>query len=150
MQVPSVIVATIEPPSGLSLTGPGVLIEARVVRRKDKASLNEAECVRLSEELVFLEFQLHQQLMLKLKVSAETLSFERGFLSNGNIAYVFVLADARSQCNLWFAISRSMEWCPHYRSMLWHRRLRQCPSPSTKHPAEAYVIWNPPSLGTAL
>jgi hypothetical protein len=69
MQVPTVILATIELPAKLPVSGTGIFIESRVVRRKEKNTGNgETECVRLSEELLFLEFALHQQLMLKLKV----------------------------------------------------------------------------------
>jgi hypothetical protein len=62
--VPSVVLATMELPEGLPTAGRAVLVEARVARRKDARAQGEMECVRLSEELVFLEFALHQQLLL--------------------------------------------------------------------------------------
>ena len=65
--VPNVLLATVEPPPGLAVTGPGLFIEARVLRRKDARAVGEAECSKLSEELVFLEYALHQQLLLKMR-----------------------------------------------------------------------------------
>jgi uncharacterized protein YbjQ (UPF0145 family) len=65
--VPNVLLASIEPPSSLPTTGPGIFIEARAVRRKPSTAKGVNECIVLSEDLVFLEQAMHQQLMLKLR-----------------------------------------------------------------------------------
>jgi hypothetical protein len=74
-----VVIATLDLPAQLPVSGPSMLIESRVVRRKDKNMGNETECVRLSDELVFLEIAMHQQLMLKLKVR-QKLRYKTAFL----------------------------------------------------------------------
>jgi len=65
--VPNVLLASIEPPPSLPTAGPGIYIEARAVRRKPSSSKGVNECIVLSEDLVFLEQAMHQQLMLKLR-----------------------------------------------------------------------------------
>jgi uncharacterized protein YbjQ (UPF0145 family) len=65
--VPNVLLASIEPPPSLPTAGPGIYIEARAVRRKLSSSKGVNECIVLSEDLVFLEQAMHQQLMLKLR-----------------------------------------------------------------------------------
>lgn len=108
--VPAVLMASMEPPSGLPTSGPGLFIVSRAVRRKhthsggggghqhghggrrgggggagdggssgtgDGKALapGEQECVRLSEELLFLEYAMHQQMMLKLKAAGRNAVF---------------------------------------------------------------------------
>ncbi|KAG7167122.1 C2 domain-containing protein 5-like [Homarus americanus] len=66
-KVPDVIFTTLEPPVGISITGKGCLIQARVARSKRdlKGELNAKE---ISDSLPFLEYELHKQLINKLKI----------------------------------------------------------------------------------
>ncbi|CAK8985680.1 C2 domain-containing protein 5 (138 kDa C2 domain-containing phosphoprotein), partial [Durusdinium trenchii] len=79
--VPEVLLSTIEPPPLLPITGNGVLIEARVCRSRPKASSSskvenrEADASVVSEHLVFLEIELHKQLLLKLKLLGMNAAF---------------------------------------------------------------------------
>ena len=62
--VPEVLLTTVEPPSSLPYKGKGVLLEARTCRNR-KASVGEADAVKLSGILPFLEYEVQRQLMLK-------------------------------------------------------------------------------------
>jgi len=66
-KVPDVIFSTTEPPSECPVVGRGCLLQARVcrVKKKDKG---EANADLVSTILPFLEYELHQQLLNKLKV----------------------------------------------------------------------------------
>ncbi|XP_076063001.1 C2 domain-containing protein 5 [Oratosquilla oratoria] len=66
-KVPDVLFTTLEPPSSLAVTGRGTMIQARVAKvKKDlKGELNAKD---ISDSLPFLEYELHRQLMNKLKV----------------------------------------------------------------------------------
>lgn len=65
--VPETILTTIELPSGISVKGRGRLLEAKVVRPR-KAANGEADAVKVSEVLPFVEYDLQRQIILKLKV----------------------------------------------------------------------------------
>lgn len=65
--VPEIILSTIEPPNFLPIKGKGVLLEARTCRTR-KTAVGEADAVKLSGILPFLEYELQRQIMLKLKV----------------------------------------------------------------------------------
>uniref|UniRef100_A0A7S2W4C5 C2 domain-containing protein n=1 Tax=Mucochytrium quahogii TaxID=96639 RepID=A0A7S2W4C5_9STRA len=77
--VPDVLLSTIDPPSTLPVTGSGVLIEARACRSRpkvnSKADSREADASVVSEILVFLEIEMHKQLMLKLKILGMNAAF---------------------------------------------------------------------------
>jgi len=77
--VPEVMMATIEPPPLLPITGAGAFVEARVCRSRPKLSSKsesrEADASAVSENLVFLEIELHRQLMLKLKIMGMNAAF---------------------------------------------------------------------------
>uniref|UniRef100_T1IKZ1 C2 domain-containing protein n=1 Tax=Strigamia maritima TaxID=126957 RepID=T1IKZ1_STRMM len=66
-KVPDVLFATIVPPIGIPITGKGCLIQARVCRIK-KDSKGEANAKEISDSLPFLQYELHRQLLNKLKV----------------------------------------------------------------------------------
>lgn len=66
-KVPDVIFATIEPPVESPIVGRGCLLQARVCRTKKKEK-GEANADIVSSILPFLEYELHQQLLNKLKV----------------------------------------------------------------------------------
>lgn len=65
--VPEILLATIEPPPGLPITGRGLLIEARVCRTKKRVQ-GEANATIVSDAIPFLEYHLHRQLLYKMKV----------------------------------------------------------------------------------
>eukprot|EP01134_Creolimax_fragrantissima_P003295 CFRG3295T1 len=65
--VPEFLVCTSEMPNNADVVGTGDLIEARVCRIKKKEK-PEYSAVALSEALPFLEYDLHTQLLNKLKV----------------------------------------------------------------------------------
>ena len=58
---------TVEPPPGLELVGRGCLLQAKVLRlKKDLKGENNAK--EISDGLPFIEYELHRQLINKLKV----------------------------------------------------------------------------------
>jgi hypothetical protein len=69
--VPEVLLSTIEPHAWSGQTFPivgrGQLIEARVCRAKPQAA-GEADARAISEAIPFLEYELHRQLLYKLRV----------------------------------------------------------------------------------
>eukprot|EP01135_Chromosphaera_perkinsii_P005613 Nk52_evm27s355 gene=Nk52_evmTU27s355 len=65
--VPEILFASIEPPPETILSGTGCLIEGRICRKKKKGS-GESGANDVSESVPFLEYDLHRQLMNKLKV----------------------------------------------------------------------------------
>lgn len=66
-KVPDVLLATIELPDGIQVTGKGCLIQAHVCRYKRDLK-SEANAKEISDGLPFLEYELHRQLICKLKV----------------------------------------------------------------------------------
>ena len=62
-KVPDVIFCTIEPPINLPNIGTGCLIQARVFRNKKDTRAKE-----ISDSLPFLEYEIHKQLLSKLKM----------------------------------------------------------------------------------
>lgn len=62
-KVPDVIFATIQPPLNMPTIGKGTLIQARVFRNKKDTRAKE-----LSDSLPFLEYEMHKQLLSKLKL----------------------------------------------------------------------------------
>uniref|UniRef100_A0A4W3K680 C2 calcium dependent domain containing 5 n=1 Tax=Callorhinchus milii TaxID=7868 RepID=A0A4W3K680_CALMI len=64
---PNVLFATIEPPTETAITGKGCLIQARLCRQKKKTQ-GEANATAISNLLPFMEYELHTQLMNKLKL----------------------------------------------------------------------------------
>ncbi|XP_078585216.1 C2 domain-containing protein 5-like isoform X5 [Branchiostoma floridae x Branchiostoma japonicum] len=68
-KVPDVLFTTIEPPGDVPVTGHGCLIQARVCRGKRKLQ-GEANAAAVSDVLPFMEYELHRQLMHKLKAKS--------------------------------------------------------------------------------
>ncbi|XP_078276116.1 C2 domain-containing protein 5 isoform X2 [Rhinoraja longicauda] len=66
-KVPDVLFTTIEPPLEAAVTGKGCLIQARLCRQKKKTQ-GEANATAISNLLPFMEYELHTQLMHKLKL----------------------------------------------------------------------------------
>eukprot|EP00947_MAST-08B_sp_MAST-8B-sp1_P005639 g5639.t1 len=66
--VPEVLLATCELPDNTDVVGAGgTLVQARVCRPRRKCGGEEA-CVVVSEALPFIQYDLHRQLMIKMKV----------------------------------------------------------------------------------
>ena len=53
--VPEIIIATIDPPEGLSIIGRPKFIEARILKNKKK-SKGAAQAISVSEKLFFIEY----------------------------------------------------------------------------------------------
>uniref|UniRef100_A0A8D0CFY4 C2 calcium dependent domain containing 5 n=1 Tax=Scleropages formosus TaxID=113540 RepID=A0A8D0CFY4_SCLFO len=68
-KVPDVLFTTIELPREAKVSGKGCLIQARLCRLKKKAQ-GEASATAVSNLLPFMEYELHTQLMNKLKLRA--------------------------------------------------------------------------------
>ncbi|XP_073785067.1 C2 domain-containing protein 5 isoform X30 [Danio rerio] len=66
-KVPDVLFTTIDLPADANITGKGCLIQARLCRTKKKAQ-GEGNATAISNLLPFLEYELHTQLMNKLKL----------------------------------------------------------------------------------
>ncbi|XP_077324840.1 C2 domain-containing protein 5 isoform X8 [Lithobates pipiens] len=66
-KVPDVLFTTIDLPSDAPVVGKGCLIQARLCRLKKKAQ-TEANATAISNLLPFMEYELHTQLMNKLKL----------------------------------------------------------------------------------
>lgn len=65
-KVPDVLLLTIEPPSNLNTASIGTLVQARVCRNK-RDSHGEVSAKEVDDALPFLEYELHRQLLSKLK-----------------------------------------------------------------------------------
>ncbi|XP_053575078.1 C2 domain-containing protein 5 isoform X2 [Bombina bombina] len=68
-KVPDVLFTTIDLPAEAAVTGKGCLIQARLCRLKKKAQA-EVNATAISNLLPFMEYELHTQLMNKLKLKA--------------------------------------------------------------------------------
>ncbi|XP_041113383.1 C2 domain-containing protein 5 isoform X12 [Polyodon spathula] len=66
-KVPDVLFTTVDLPVEAAVTGKGCLIQARLCRLKKKAQ-GEANATAISNLLPFIEYELHTQLMNKLKL----------------------------------------------------------------------------------
>lgn len=66
-KVPDVLIATIQPPQGMNVTGRGCLIQARLCRPKRAESRGDQQAKEVSDGLPFLEYELHRQLINKLR-----------------------------------------------------------------------------------
>nr|XP_047130969.1 C2 domain-containing protein 5 isoform X3 [Hydra vulgaris] len=66
-KVPDVILSTIELPEDLPIIGSGCMIQARVIRCKKKDK-EESNAENVGQILPFIEFDLHQQMINKLKL----------------------------------------------------------------------------------
>ena len=66
--MPDVLIGTIEPPAGMAVTGHGCLIQARLCRPKRDESRGDHQAKEVSDGLPFLEYELHRQLIHKLRI----------------------------------------------------------------------------------
>ncbi|XP_061772817.1 C2 domain-containing protein 5 isoform X4 [Nerophis ophidion] len=66
-KVPDVLFTTVDLPSEAAVTGKGCLIQARLCRLKKRAQ-GEVNATAISNLLPFMEYELHTQLMNKLKL----------------------------------------------------------------------------------
>ena len=73
--VPELLLSTTEPPLDLPVTGSGMLVESRVCKSRGKVEGKENDAGVISETLVFLEIEMHRQLLLKLKVMGMNAAF---------------------------------------------------------------------------
>ncbi|KAL8559373.1 hypothetical protein ACOMHN_045093 [Nucella lapillus] len=67
-KVPDVLFTTIDPPKEIPILNHGALIQARVCRSKSKGKGSETSAREVSDSLPFLEYELHSQLLNKLKL----------------------------------------------------------------------------------
>eukprot|EP01104_Vermistella_antarctica_P020357 TRINITY_DN8686_c0_g1_i1.p1 TRINITY_DN8686_c0_g1~~TRINITY_DN8686_c0_g1_i1.p1 ORF type:complete len:1439 (+),score=292.11 TRINITY_DN8686_c0_g1_i1:344-4660(+) len=68
MGVPELMLSTMEPPATMSVSHHGGLITAHVVRPRKRPEGREPNANVISEELPFLEFDLHHQLLWKMQL----------------------------------------------------------------------------------
>jgi hypothetical protein len=75
--VPEMIVATIPPPQGLSVIGAPKLVEARMFQSKQSSKVlkSEMNATHISEAVFFIEYNLHTQLINKIKVMGKNSIF---------------------------------------------------------------------------
>jgi len=67
-KVPEILLATVHPPADLLYEAPTCLIQARVCRKYKKTENRDATAIAVSESIPFLEFDLHRQLLYKMRV----------------------------------------------------------------------------------
>ncbi|KAJ3333792.1 hypothetical protein HDU76_003606 [Blyttiomyces sp. JEL0837] len=65
--VPEIILTTMEPPVELETVGKGVMVEAHVCRQK-KSRGGESQASTVSEAMPFAQYDIHRQLMFKLRI----------------------------------------------------------------------------------
>ncbi|KAJ3119231.1 hypothetical protein HK100_000413, partial [Physocladia obscura] len=65
--VPEIILSTIEPPAELDTIGKSVMVEAHVCRIK-KSRVGESHAVVVSESMPFAQYDIHRQLLFKLRI----------------------------------------------------------------------------------
>jgi hypothetical protein len=65
--VPELIIATIDPPPGLKILGEPKNIEARICKGKKKER-GEQNAQKVSEKVFFMEYDLHNQLIKKMRL----------------------------------------------------------------------------------
>jgi hypothetical protein len=80
--VPEVIFSTLEPPNGLEIKGEGILVEARVCRERPHAT-GDQDAINVSEAIPFLEYEMHRQVMVKMKMLGMNAAF--GFRSQVHV-----------------------------------------------------------------
>ena len=66
----------VDPPPGLPIVGTGFLVQARVCRKKSKGERSgEGDAISVSADLPFIEYDLHRQLMLKIRLQGHNAAF---------------------------------------------------------------------------
>ncbi|KAJ3220092.1 hypothetical protein HDU67_006848 [Dinochytrium kinnereticum] len=66
-KLPEILLSTIEPPPGIDTVGKPVMIEAHVCRQK-KSRAGESQATIASETMPFIQYDIHRQLMYKLRI----------------------------------------------------------------------------------
>ncbi|XP_059179627.1 C2 domain-containing protein 5-like [Physella acuta] len=66
--VPEVLFTTVDPPQDIPIWSKGCLIQARLCRAKNKNKSSEQSAREISDMLPFIEYELHNQLINKLKI----------------------------------------------------------------------------------
>ncbi|BFZ15978.1 hypothetical protein BsWGS_19017 [Bradybaena similaris] len=66
--VPEVLFATVDPPENMLVWSKGCLIQARICRAKSKNKSSEQSAREISDSLPFIEYEIHNQLINKLKI----------------------------------------------------------------------------------
>ncbi|CAG5115440.1 unnamed protein product, partial [Candidula unifasciata] len=66
--VPEVLFATVDPPENMLVCSKGCLIQARICRAKNKNKSSEQSAREISDSLPFIEYEIHNQLINKLKI----------------------------------------------------------------------------------
>eukprot|EP00300_Choanocystis_sp_HF-7_P021314 c20763_g6_i2.p1 GENE.c20763_g6_i2~~c20763_g6_i2.p1 ORF type:complete len:914 (-),score=206.49 c20763_g6_i2:127-2814(-) len=92
--VPEIILSTIEPPNNTVCVGPSHVIEARVTKSKKHERMDEANAQLVSDMLPFLEYDVHRQLMLRLRVGQYNAAFGVTFQISISDDRVIVMATA--------------------------------------------------------
>lgn len=72
--MPEMIIASVDPPEGISVIGSSKYIEARIVKLK-KNLKGEQHAISVSEKIFFLEYHLHSQLIKKMKLFCKNAIF---------------------------------------------------------------------------
>ena len=94
-KVPDILLTTVEPPPGLDIVGQGGLIQARVLKlKKDLKGENNAR--EVSDVLPFIEYELHRQLVNKLKVKGMNAIFGMNVTLSMSDRVIVVLASGTS------------------------------------------------------
>ncbi|ETV98354.1 hypothetical protein, variant [Aphanomyces invadans] len=86
--VPEMLLSSTEPLCGMAITGSGTFIQARVCRQRRRGT-GDANATIVSEALPFLEYEMHRQLMAKMRVLGVNALF--GFESQVQISGAFVI-----------------------------------------------------------
>ncbi|ETV72921.1 hypothetical protein, variant 2 [Aphanomyces astaci] len=86
--VPEMLLCSTEPLCGMAITGSGTFIQARVCRQRRRGT-GDANATIVSEALPFLEYEMHRQLMAKMRVLGVNALF--GFESQVQISGGFVI-----------------------------------------------------------
>lgn len=73
--VGEILMATIEPCQDASLTNVGSVIQARVCRKYKAAEGKESNAILISEMIPFLDYEMHQQLYFKMRISGANAIF---------------------------------------------------------------------------
>lgn len=89
--VPETLLASTEPPASLQVKGCGQMLEARVCRSR-RGATGEADAVKISEVLPFVEYDLQRQVILKLKILGMNAAF--GYSCKIQIGNDLVIATA--------------------------------------------------------
>ena len=94
-KVPDILLTTLEPPPGLEILGQGGLIQARVLKmKKDLKGENNAR--EVSDILPFIEYEIHRQLVNKLKVKGMNAIFGLNITLSMSDRMLVVLATGTS------------------------------------------------------